>query len=111
MHDAFLNAGVEVGENWTHVAFTDKGNGFNVKIENNHKTFTVGTPGANNGEAPQMLILNRDWLWPTERTRINTAYPDFDQWGANYLDYLWVNNWDSNKVVNRDLTNEYPHAH
>ena len=102
---------VEVGENWSHLAFTNAGNGFKVKVENNHKTFEVGTPGASNGEAPQILILNRDWLWPTERTSINTAYPDFGEWGANYLDYLWVNNWVSSKVVDRDLTEEYPHAH
>ena len=102
---------VEVGENWSHLAFTNAGNGFKVKVIKKNVTLEVGTPGANNGEAPQMLILNRDWLWPTERTRISTAYPDFDQWGANYLDYLCVNNWDSNKVVNRDLTDEYPHAH
>ena len=110
---------VEVGKEWSHVAFTEKGNGFKVKVENNHKTFEVGTPGANNGEAPQMLILNRDWLWPTERTRIgcadadcaDCAYPGFGQWGENYLNYSWVNTWNSNKVVNRDLTDEYPHVH
>ena len=82
---------VQVGTNWSHAAFSTKDYGFNVKVQNNNNV-TIATPG--NKPAPQILILPADWSWPTERTRINTAYPDFGEWGGNYTNTTWVDNCD-----------------
>ena len=91
---------VTVGKEWSHMAFTEKGNGFKVKVKKNDKTIEVQTPGANSDAAPQMLILPSKWLWPTERTSINDAYPSFGLWGANYTNTEWVN-----EVVNENVIN------
>lgn len=89
---------VQVGTDWSHAAFSTKDYGFNVKVQNNNNV-TIATPG--NNPAPQILILTPNWLWPTERTRINTAYPDFDEWGENYTKTDWVKTKvDYNKVIN-----------
>lgn len=92
---------IEVGKEWSHVdaAFTEKGNGFKVKVTKNGNVYEVGTPGASNGAAPQMLILNPDWLWPVERTSIVLAYPGFGEWGKNYTDSDWVNTRVYSNVV------------
>ena len=93
---------VEVGKEWSHVdaAFTEKGNGFKVKVTKDGKDHWVGTPGASDGEAPQMLVLNPDWLWPIERTSIVEAYSGFGEWGKNYQNKTWVNTVDNSKVIN-----------
>jgi hypothetical protein len=89
---------VQVPTNWSHAAFNTVGNGFNVKVQNDGNV-TIATPGSD--FAPQILILTKDWLWPTERTRINTAYPQFGEWGENYTKTDWVKtNVDYNKVIN-----------
>lgn len=89
---------VQVPTDWSHAAFKTEGNGFNVKVQNDGNV-TIATPG--NNPAPQILILTKDWLWPTERTRINTAYPQFGKWGENYTKTDWVKtNVDYNKVIN-----------
>ena len=88
---------VQVPTDWSHAAFSTEGNGFNVKVQNDGNV-TVVTPG--NNPAPQILILTSDWLWPTERTRIDNAYPNFGVWGENYAEKEWVNNPVSSKVVN-----------
>jgi hypothetical protein len=92
---------VEVGTESSHVdaAFTEKGNGFKVKVTKNGNVYEVGTPGASNGAAPQMLILNPDWLWPVERTSIVLAYPGFGEWGKNYTKSYWVNTRVYSNVV------------
>lgn len=55
-----------------------------------------------NGEAPQMMCLPSTWKWPTERTRIDTAYPDFGKWGKNYSNSTWID-----KVGSVDLVLPY----
>lgn len=87
---------VQVPTNWSHAAFKTEGNGFNVKVQNDGNV-TIATPG--NKPAPQILILTKDWLWPTERTRINTAYPNFGEWGENYTNNTWVNKYNGSNVV------------
>ena len=85
---------VQVGTNWSHAEhdFTTKGNGFGVMVQNEENVTHV-TPG--NHPAPQILILPADWLWPTERTRISTAYPNFGEWGKDYTNTTWLNNTGS----------------
>ena len=89
---------VQVPTNWSHAAFSTEGNGFNVKVQNDGNV-TIATPG--NNAAPQILVLTSDWLWPTERTRIDKAYPGFGEWGENYTKTDWVKTHvDYNKVIN-----------
>ena len=89
---------VQVPAGWSHANhdFTTQGNGFNVKVQNDGNV-TTATPG--NNTAPQILILPDNWLWPTERTRIDAAYPSFGEWGENYTNSTWVKNRDYSKVV------------
>ena len=88
---------VQVPVDWSHAAFSTEGNGFNVKVQNDENV-TIATPG--NNVAPQILILTPNWLWPTERTRINTAYSDFGEWGENYTKTDWVKtSVDYSKVI------------
>ncbi len=91
---------VPVPADWSHAAFSTEGNGFGVKVEKDGKVTEVNTPGPGNNAAPQILILPENWLWPTERTRINTAYPEFGEWGKDYTDKTWVNKCNTGSVVN-----------
>lgn len=91
---------VNVGTTWSHkdLDYTenfDPKNGFNVKVNNN--SVTIYDPGEN--AAPQILVLTPNWLWPTERTRIDAAYPGFGEWGDEYTDSDWVNTRVYSKVV------------
>ena len=91
---------VNVGATWSHegLDYTEKfdpKDGFNVKV--NNKVVTIYDPGIDT--APQILVLAHDWLWPTERTRINEAYPDFEEWGENYTNKTWVNKRVNENVV------------
>ena len=81
---------VPVPTNWSHAKhdFTTEGNGFGVMVQN-EKNVTHVTPG--NKPAPQILILPADWLWPTERTRINEAYTTFGTWCEKYINNTWTN--------------------
>lgn len=56
--------------------------GFTIEVQNDNYTATVTAPGK--GSAPQMICVPASWQWPTERTRISDAYPDFGTWGENY---------------------------
>lgn len=87
---------VQVPADWSHAKFSKEGNGFKVLVQKD-KNFTITTPG--NKPAPQILILPENWLWPTERTRIDSAYPDFGYWGEYYTYTNWVNNVDKENVV------------
>ena len=91
---------VQVPTNWSHAAFSKEGNGFGVKVEKDGAITEVKTPGPGNNAAPQILILPKDWLWPTERTRIDAAYSKFGEWGENYTSTTWVNTYNNGSVVN-----------
>ena len=90
---------VQVSADWSHAEFSKEGNGFGVKVEKDGKVTEVNTPGPDNNAAPQILILPENWLWPTERTRINEAYPKFEEWGEGYTNIEWVNYIYDNKLV------------
>ncbi len=83
---------------WSMSAFTSKSNGLNIRVTRADGTIQSVT-APSNGEAPQMLILPYEWSWPTEMTRIDTAYPGFGEWGQNYTNNTWVNNKVSDKVL------------
>ena len=79
---------VQVGKRWSHTA---SDNSFNVKVKKDGNIIVVTTPVPGQNAAPQILVLAEDWLWPTERTRINAAYTTFGQWCENYIDNTWIN--------------------
>lgn len=59
----------------------------------------IKAPGK--GTAPQMIVVPSDWLWPTERTSINKAYPSFGDWGAHYSNNEWHGNYVTGNVYKR----------
>ncbi len=83
---------------WSITAFSKTDGGLNIKVKRADNTWTTVT-GPEKGAAPQMLILPYDWQWPTELTRITTAYPDFGTWGENYQSSSWVNNKVSDYII------------
>lgn len=64
-------------------------------------TFLIGRPSENGSIAPQMLMLKADWEWPTERTKISDAYPDFSNWIQNADDDTWITNPTEGKVTKK----------
>ncbi len=42
------------------------------------------------GSVPQMLLLDADWQWPTERVDIARAYPGFKDWVSNRARTSWT---------------------
>lgn len=90
---------VQVPTDWSHATFSKEDKGFGVKVEKDGKSTEIYLPGPGNNAAPQILVLTPNWLWPTERTRINTAYPNFGEWGENYTNNTWVNKYNGSNVV------------
>lgn len=95
--DPFL---VNVGTKWSNTAtsYGNSGNGFSVIVtipNKPDKDITTFNPGDHS--APQMLVLSENWLWPTEKTRISDAYPEFERWGQNYSITNWDRYYDANK--------------
>ena len=103
--DPFL---VKVPADWSNTAksYGKSGNGFSVKVTipgKPDKVLEVSscTPGGKDS-APQMLVLSEDWLWPTEKTSIADAYPNFVNWVKDFVEgnSEWVNNPTQGLVVN-----------
>ncbi len=66
--------------------------GFSIKVTTaNGEVSTITPPGK--GNAPQMIMVPSGWAWPTERSRIERAYPGFTSWMNNLDDTEW---WRSN---------------
>lgn len=88
---------------WSMKSFTADPNAqdgnFLIKVIRADGTqYSVTAPSA--GRAPQMLILNSDWQWPTEMTPITSAYPQFGEWGKNYTNSSWVKTVTEGTTVN-----------
>ena len=95
---------VSVPANWSHVPYRIDNSinpsvesvldeiYFSVKVTKDGTAYEVTRRKPGTDAAPQILVLTPEWLWPTERTRINTAYPGFGEWGANYTNKTWVEN-------------------
>ncbi len=83
---------------WSISALSKNSNGLSIKVERTDGTIASVT-GPEKGAAPQMLILPYDWQWPTELTRITTAYPGFGEWGANYTNSSWLSNKVTESIV------------
>ena len=88
---------VTVAEDFT---ITENMGGFGilVKGKNGDSNATLITaPTA--GTAPQMFCVPATWAWPTERTKIQDAYPDFAKWSADSNNIEWYNNSVADKVI------------
>ena len=64
---------------------------FSITVKNG-ETSTVVSSAAVTGSAPQALIIPGQWAWPTERTNITEAYPDFATWVKDVTNNDWYTN-------------------
>lgn len=67
-------------------------------------TYLIGAPNENGSVAPQMLLISDgdgSWQWPTERTKISDAYPDFNDWISNTGNSAWHKNPKEGKVTKK----------
>ena len=89
---------VNVPENYT---VTNNMGGFSiiVKSKNNSDSNAVLIKAPSEGAAPQMFCVPSTWAWPTERTKIQDAYPDFAIWSADSNNIEWYNNATAGKVI------------
>lgn len=50
---------------------------------------------AKKGQNPHGILIPWDFLYPTERTPVKTAYPDFNTWGTNSI---LSSDWNKNPI-------------
>lgn len=60
---------------------------------------TAFTDLGESGSIPKMLLLEGEWQWPTERTSIDIAYPDFRDWVKNSNATNWTKSRKSEITV------------
>lgn len=91
----YINKGFTITE-----TSPDVHGGFYVKVAGKDQTIALPTHG---GQAPMMMCLPATWKWPTEKTRINIAYPHFGEHGGNFMNQDWYKkeNTVSEKVIAR----------
>ena len=89
---------VTVSEDYT---VTNNMGGFSiiVKSKDNSNSNAVLIKAPSTGAAPQMFCVPSTWAWPTERTKIQDAYPDFANWSADSNNIEWYNNATAGKVI------------
>ena len=52
------------------------------------------------GTDPHGIVIPGKWQWPTERTRVNAAYPDFSIWASDHTQAKdWYKHPEKGKVV------------
>ncbi|MDE6497898.1 MAG: LruC domain-containing protein, partial [Muribaculaceae bacterium] len=75
-----------------------------VDLTRGQGIFVLGAPNAAEGQvAPQLFLVSGDWEWPTERTIITDAYPQFSDWVSwgGYMTKTWTNYPNRDKVTNK----------
>lgn len=73
-------------------AMSDNMGGFSIQVIKEDGTTTVDVTAPGQGTAPQMICVPGGWAWPTERSNISVAYPQFGAWGSNYNSAVeWYN--------------------
>ena len=89
---------VTVPEDYT---VTNNMGGFSiiVKSKDNSDSNAVLIKAPSAGAAPQMFCVPSTWAWPTERTKIQDAYPNFANWSADSNNIEWYNNATAGKVI------------
>ena len=105
-HDG-MTATLEIDPNYTLTQFMDATDnnmgGFKIVVDRERNgNWTTELTSPQNGTAPQMMCLPIGWAWPTERTRMVDAYPNFQDWGQGYLNdktNAWAYQYNEGKVV------------
>lgn len=72
-----------------------------VEQEEGSDANSVIITGPETGTAPQIIVVPGEWEWPTERTRIEDAYPAFINWNSNAALTDWNSVKVAGKVINR----------
>lgn len=73
------------------------GLGVSVKIGDSTSAVLITAPAE--GTAPQMFCVPGTWAWPTERTKIQDAYPNFADWNGNSANADWYKTPTAGKVL------------
>lgn len=64
------------------------------------------------GAMPQILLVPDTWIWPTERTCIKLAYPEFENWVYDSKSTEWEKHANNSNLVKdypkRQITNNAP---
>ncbi len=85
-------------------AFAADAPGF-IKVDNltmGEGTYLIGAPNDNKDvNVPQMILVQGDWQWPTERTNILDAYPNFKAWIGDHTNSDWINTPEEGKVTKK----------
>lgn len=85
---------INVGKDFS---ITNNMGGFTVKVGDKEGT-TIVSP--DKGEAPQMICVSGEWVWPKERTDITIAYSGFKAWAADHTTNTdWWEKSNSGTVV------------
>jgi hypothetical protein len=72
---------------------------FSITTSEGNHTSTFVSSATETGTAPQALIIPDEWAWPTERTNINDAYPNFKNWVEDITNLDWYTTPVENKIV------------
>ena len=73
---------------------------FGIKVNangSNKDAMLITAPST--GTAPQIFCVPGSWAWPTERTPIQEAYPQFSNWSANTNNIEWYKSPIASKVL------------
>ncbi len=74
---------------------------FTIEVDNSGISIIVSSSNVK-GRAPQALIIPGRWAWPTERTRIDAAYPHFADWVSGSNDNGWYSDPVDSKVISAE---------
>lgn len=64
----------------------------------------------NNDAYPHAVMIPVDWRWPTERTRVTEAYPNFVNWATSTADPRADSDWYNSPDLSKTMTNSSPAA-
>lgn len=85
-------------------AFENDGPGFchMPSLTMGEGTYLIGAPSDDKDvNVPQMILVQGDWQWPTERTNILDAYPNFKAWIGDHTNTDWIMNPTEGKVTKK----------
>lgn len=88
-------------------AFANGGPGYMEAegLEIGDDPYLIGAPDDDKEvKVPQMILVMGDWQWPTERTNILEAYPNFKEWVADHTNSLWIMDPELGKVTQKKTT-------
>lgn len=82
---------------------------FTVEVENGNGTTHISAHSKEStltNKTPQVILLPGGWEWPTERTPIHVAYPNFKTWVTNNIPQSlaeWNSHKENGKTVSQSL--------